>query len=127
MVGMTGLTMAKLLMATAIGAALASTALVSQATAADMASRDMYTKAAPVVAPVTNWSGLYIGGNVGYASGNGKIAFDPLPDAITFGDLQPIVLDNRPQGVIGGAQVKIRGKVNFMAIWHVRVKNTLLG
>lgn len=47
-------------------AAASLAALTVSASAADMAPRPMYTKAAPpVVAPVFNWGGFYIGGNVG--------------------------------------------------------------
>jgi outer membrane immunogenic protein len=43
--------------------------MVSPASAADLAARP-YTKAPPMVAPVYNWGGFYIGANAGYAWSN---------------------------------------------------------
>jgi outer membrane immunogenic protein len=53
----------KALIAAAVSAGLSTTAL-----AADMAPR--YTKAPPPVVEVWNWTGFYIGGNVGYSWGH---------------------------------------------------------
>src|SRR5882724_11224068 len=52
--------------------AVFATAIASEAVAADLAvPAPMYTKApAPVVAPIHNWTGLYIGGNVGWLGAN---------------------------------------------------------
>jgi outer membrane immunogenic protein len=71
----------------------------ASALAADLGARS-YTKA-PVVAPVSNWSGLYIGGNVGYGWGNGNtdFAFSPAAESANA------TLDTKPKGVIGGAQI----------------------
>ena len=43
----------------------------ASAFAADLGERGMYAKA-PAMAPVANWAGLYIGGNVGYGWGDGS-------------------------------------------------------
>lgn len=56
----------------AAGIATATLAAASTAFAADIA-RPVY-KAPPVVAPVYNWTGFYIGGNVGYAWGKSSLA-----------------------------------------------------
>ena len=48
--------------------ALAVLAATSVASAADLAARP-YTKAPVMVEPVYNWTGFYIGGNVGYSWG----------------------------------------------------------
>ena len=48
-------------------AAFAAVAVTSVASAADLAPR--YTKAPPVIAEVWNWTGFYIGGNLGYSWG----------------------------------------------------------
>lgn len=48
-------------------AAFAAMAAIPAASAADLAPR--YTKAPPVVVEVWNWTGFYIGGNVGYSWG----------------------------------------------------------
>src|SRR5438445_11645300 len=59
--------MKKLLLATVALVALGATA---PALAADLAARP-YTKAPPpVMAPIYNWTGFYIGGHVGAAFGN---------------------------------------------------------
>src|SRR3954454_22475630 len=52
---------------TLAAAAFAATAAISSAFAADMAPR--YTKAPPPIVEVWNWTGFYIGGNVGYSWG----------------------------------------------------------
>ena len=53
-------------------------AATSVASAADMAPR--YTKAPPAMVEVWNWTGFYIGGNVGYSWGRGNPTF-PFQDA----------------------------------------------
>jgi outer membrane immunogenic protein len=92
-----GLTMKKVL----IAAAAVLTATASQA--ADLGARP-YTKAPPMIAPVSSWTGLYIGGNVGYGWGAGKTDFSFLPDETAF-DTKNATLDSKPEGVIGGAQI----------------------
>jgi outer membrane immunogenic protein len=58
--------MKKFLLATVALVALGATA---PALAADLAARP-YTKAPPMMAPIYNWTGFYIGGHVGGAFGN---------------------------------------------------------
>jgi outer membrane immunogenic protein len=87
--------MKRLLLATT---ALAVAAIASQASAADLPAR-MYTKAAPI-APITNWTGLYIGGNVGGGFGTGNTDF-----AIAGLGGVPATLNNKPGGVLGGGQI----------------------
>jgi outer membrane immunogenic protein len=62
---------------------------------------------APAPAPECdfNWTGFYVGGNGGYAWGNGDTDFDPLPDPTTFALLRPTTLNPDPSGFIGGGQV----------------------
>jgi outer membrane immunogenic protein len=86
---------------------LATTALalgIMSASAADMAARP-YTKAAPMMAPSWNWSGFYIGGNVGYAvsrSDTGTGVFAPgAPPALITGTTG----NNAADGVVGGGQI----------------------
>jgi outer membrane immunogenic protein len=50
-------------------ATVAFVALGAPALAADLAARP-YTKAPPIVAPIYNWTGFYIGGHIGGAFGN---------------------------------------------------------
>jgi len=75
-------------------------ALTAPGLAADLGARTTYTKA-PVVAPVSNWSGLYVGGNLGYGwgSGNTDVSF---PAEFDFNNT---TLGARSSGVIGGAQL----------------------
>ena len=86
---------------------LATTALLisaSAVSAADLASRP-YTKAAPMMEPSWNWSGFYIGGNVGYGishSQTDKALVDPTRPS-------PVLLSSSgsasADGVIGGGQI----------------------
>jgi outer membrane immunogenic protein len=84
------------------GAVMLTTALTAPGWAADLGART-FTKA-PAVAPVTNWSGLYIGGNLGYGwgSGNTDVSFLPTPAEFGFNNT---TLGARSSGVIGGAQL----------------------
>jgi len=82
--------MKKLLLATVALVALGATA---PALAADLAARP-YTKAPPpVMAPIYNWTGFYIGGHVGAAFGNDN----------TFNGL--VVGNNNDARFLGGVQV----------------------
>jgi outer membrane immunogenic protein len=85
--------MKKLLLGTAM-----SLAMVASAAAADL---PVYTKAPPIY----NWTGFYVGGNIGYSWGNSNTTesfTDPGPPAVTLATANPsFSLD----GVIGGGQV----------------------
>jgi outer membrane immunogenic protein len=85
-----------------LGGMVVAAALSGSAFAADLPPRS-YAKA-PVVAPVTNWSGLYVGGNLGYGwgSGNTDVSFLPSPAEFEFNNT---TLGARSSGVIGGAQL----------------------
>jgi outer membrane immunogenic protein len=112
--------MKRLLLATTASAfavvALASQAISSQALAADLATRaPVYTKA-PVYAPVSNWNGWYIGGNVGYGWGNGATDFTDLavPFSPAVGDSTSF--DAKSKGVVGGGQFGYNWQVgSFLA------------
>jgi outer membrane immunogenic protein len=82
-----------------LGGMVVAAALSGSAFAADLPPRS-YAKA-PAVAPVTNWSGLYVGGNLGYGwgSGNTDVSF---PAEFAFSNT---TLGARSSGVIGGAQL----------------------
>jgi outer membrane immunogenic protein len=90
--------MKKIILATVL-AGLGSTA----ALATDMGARTPYTKAPAMMAVVTNWSGFYIGGNVGYGWGNNNTDFNFLPSPAIFGASNDS-LAAHSKGVIGGAQ-----------------------
>jgi outer membrane immunogenic protein len=92
--------MKKFLIATAGLVALAAPAL-----AADMAPAP-YTKAPPVmVAPIYNWTGFYIGGNVGGAWENGSSTEVPSGVFVTTfpGQALPLAVGSR-SGFTGGGQ-----------------------
>lgn len=71
------------------------------AIAADLVPRT-YTKAEPLAAPYYNWTGFYIGGNVGGVAAGGRVATDPT-NAIGSGNGDQN--DIFKSGVTGGAQV----------------------
>jgi outer membrane immunogenic protein len=85
-----------------LGGMVVAAALSGSAFAADLPPRT-YAKA-PAVAPVTNWSGLYVGGNLGYGWGSGNTDFSFLPSPAGFG-FNNTTLGARSSGVIGGAQL----------------------
>jgi outer membrane immunogenic protein len=87
--------MKKIVLATALLALGTVSAL-----AADLPARHMYTKAAPV-APMSNWNGWYMGGNIGggWGAGSTDAAFSATSGITNAG------LDSNSSGVIGGAQV----------------------
>jgi outer membrane immunogenic protein len=91
--------MKKIVLATVL-AGLTSTA----ALAADLGARAPYAKAPAMMQAVSNWSGFYIGGNVGYGWGNDRTDFAFFPSEATFGTRNGS-LDTKANGVIGGAQI----------------------
>jgi outer membrane immunogenic protein len=85
-----------------VGTLMVTAALTAPGLAADLGARS-YTKA-PALAPVSNWSGFYVGGNLGYGWGNGNTDFSFLPTPKRFG-FNNASLGARSSGVIGGAQL----------------------
>jgi outer membrane immunogenic protein len=84
-----------------IGIAAVASLLSTGAVAADLAP---YTKAAPVyVAPIYNWTGFYIGGNVGYSWGRSRDTATLTTGAGTV--LFTDVASSRMDGVVGGGQM----------------------
>jgi outer membrane immunogenic protein len=95
------------------GVACIASASIGQAFAADLSPA---YKAMPVkaVAPVANWTGLYIGGNVGYGWDSGSTAISgstnnpglaPGLAAIFAAGSYPAALSSSAKGVIGGGQI----------------------
>jgi outer membrane immunogenic protein len=84
-------------------ATLSVLALSGAARAADMALKSPHAQAAAMTATVSNWSGFYVGGNLGYGWGNGNTDFSFLPTPADF-LLNNGSLGIRSTGVIGGAQ-----------------------
>jgi outer membrane immunogenic protein len=85
-----------------LGGMVVAAALSGSAFAADLGPRS-YDKA-PALAAVSNWSGLYVGGNVGYGWGNGNTDFSFLPTPANF-DINNTTFGARSTGIIGGAQL----------------------
>jgi outer membrane immunogenic protein len=73
------------------------------ASAADLAARP-YTKA-PMMAPTWDWSGFYIGGNVGYGISrsptDSTLIAPTTPPTVVLGTSSPLSSD----GVVGGGQI----------------------
>lgn len=95
----------------AVAAAIAAFGFVNTASAADMPTKAPAYRAAPVA--MYNWTGFYVGGNVGYGwasnTGAGFTSFTdtaPLFGAVGYfaggGNVLPGV---KPRGAIGGAQI----------------------
>src|SRR4030081_2230799 len=85
-----------------VGITTASFLLSMNAFAADLSPRT-YTKAPVMVDPGFNWSGFYVGGNVGYSWGRSGNS-ETLSDAATGAALFTNTSRNDVNGVIGGAQ-----------------------
>jgi opacity protein-like surface antigen len=66
-----------------LGGVVVAAALSGSAFAPDLGART-YAKA-PAMAPVSSWSGLYVGGNLGYGWGDGNTDFSFLPTPEEFG------------------------------------------
>ncbi len=77
------------------GAFAAAATLSGTAFAADLAPP-------PPPVPIFTWSGLYVGGQIGYAFGKDPVAWSGISSADV---LATGTFGNRPQGVIGGAHV----------------------
>jgi len=85
-----------------IGIAGAASLVTTSALAADLAPH-MYTKApAPIVA-VYDWTGFYVGGNVGYSWGRSSTN-DAFTDSVTGTVLAPYSSKFNLNGAIGGGQ-----------------------
>ncbi|MGZ5870916.1 MAG: outer membrane protein [Bradyrhizobium sp.] len=87
-----------------VSAAAVASALVgiTAATAADLPART-YTKAPVYVEPVFNWTGFYIGGNIGYSWGRSANTAT-LSDLRTGAIFATATSRNDVNGVIGGGQ-----------------------
>jgi outer membrane immunogenic protein len=75
---------------------------ITAATAADLPART-YTKAPVYVEPAFNWSGFYVGGNIGYSWGRSSNTAE-LSNFATGAPLFMATSRNDVNGVIGGAQ-----------------------
>ena len=85
------------------GVAIASLLAATSVFAADLPART-YTKAPVMVDPGYNWSGFYVGGNIGYSWGRSRNT-ETLSDLATGTALFTNTSSNDVNGVIGGGQV----------------------
>ena len=105
-----------------IGIAAIASLLTTSALAADLAARP-YTKAPPPPVVLYNWTGFYIGGNVGYGWGhanNSDNLIAPCPICLFAPpDFATLAANgsNRVDGAIGGGQIG----------YNWQVKNYLVG
>jgi outer membrane immunogenic protein len=90
-------------------ASVGAIALMGSAFAADLPSRAPPPVYLPPV-PIFTWTGIYLGGQIGYAWGNNSggtlVAIDG------FGDIFTANFSGSPQGVIGGAHVGYNYQIN---------------
>jgi len=86
-----------------LGIAAAVSLLATNAMGADLAARP-YVKAPPPVAAVYNWTGFYIGGNVGYSWGRASNS-ETISRLATGVALFTDAASNDVNGVIGGGQI----------------------
>ncbi|MGH6683604.1 MAG: outer membrane protein [Pseudolabrys sp.] len=88
-------------------ALLASTAFVGVAAAADLPrAAPVYKAPAMIVAPPYNWTGFYVGGNIGYGWGSQDASLDG------FGSLGGANVD----GIIGGGQIGYNWQMNQLVL-----------
>jgi outer membrane immunogenic protein len=85
-----------------IGIAGIASLLTTSALAADLPAK-VYTKAPVIVDPGYNWTGFYIGGNVGYSWGRSS-STESFTDALTGTILSAASAKFNLNGVIGGGQ-----------------------
>ncbi len=85
-------------------ALLATIAVIGSAAAADMPVKAPVYKA-PVVAPPYNWTGFYIGGNVGYSWGKQDLSAGGVP-----------IGSPNINGVIGGGQIGYNWQINQLVL-----------
>src|SRR5260221_12994024 len=96
------------------GGRVVAAAVPGSAFAADLPSRS-YAKAPAMAAPATNWSGLYIGGNVGYGWGTGGPDVALLPSSGLYVFLP--TFGGCPQSPRGGAQKGFKLQTGPICYW----------
>jgi outer membrane immunogenic protein len=92
----------------ALLAAVAAFGIASVASAADMPVK------APIMAPVYNWSGFYVGGNVGYGWSDTEPGTISFYDPAFVGSIAGINYSQK--GIIGGAQAGYNYQLNNMVL-----------
>lgn len=85
-----------------IGIAAVTSLLATGAYAADLPAR-VYTKAPAIIDPVYDWTGFYVGGNVGYSWGRSR-STQTFSDTTSGAILSTTTSNFNLDGVIGGGQ-----------------------
>ncbi|MGH6811693.1 MAG: outer membrane protein [Methylocella sp.] len=99
-------------------ASVGAIAIAAPAFAADLGTRPPPPVYLPPP-PIFTWTGLYLGGQIGYAWGS-----DPI-DVVDFtGFSPPAFFNTKPQGVIGGAHLGYNLQINQ---WVVGLEGTVDG
>ena len=102
----TSFPLCRILIAAFIFCACNALTLIAFAGSAPAPSGTEMKEAAPAPSCDFNWTGFYVGLNVGYSRGDpGDTEFSPLPDVPSFFDLEKTTLNTDPDGVIGGGQI----------------------
>jgi len=104
-----------------IGIALLASGIVTSALGADLPTK-VYTKAPPPVVEVYNWTGFYIGGNIGDSWGRSS-DYSTLSNGagtVLFANASGVNLD----GIVGGGQVGYNWQVQN---WVVGVEADIQG
>ena len=109
-----------------LGGIAISTLLAAPGFAADLPARMPVKAPPPVVAAVYNWTGFYIGGHVGYASGRSKTDVLP-PDALDCGGGPSCEsVSHSVRGAFGGAHAGYNWQVNAI-VFGVEVEGGYIG
>jgi outer membrane immunogenic protein len=95
-----------------VTAAVSTIALTQIASAADIPVKAM----PPVVAPVFNWTGFYVGGNVGGAWSRDKATLS-FPDALS--SIDPLTVNTGSAAVIGGFQEGFNWQFAPTWVWGI--------
>ncbi|HLX13602.1 MAG TPA: outer membrane beta-barrel protein, partial [Bradyrhizobium sp.] len=85
-----------------IGMTTVASLLATSAFAADLPMRSYYTKAPVFAEPLFNWTGFYIGGNLGYSLGSSSNT-ETISNSLTGASVAGAARDN-VNGFIGGGQ-----------------------
>jgi len=105
-----------------IGIALLASGIATSALGADLPAK-VYTKAPPPVVEVYNWTGFYIGGNVGYSWGRSSDDSTLTNGAgtVLFANASGVNLD----GIVGGGQVGYNWQVqNWLVGFEADIQGT---
>jgi outer membrane immunogenic protein len=104
--------------------AAAACALCTSAAASDLPTKKPAPVFVPPVAPVTDWSGFYIGANGGYGWDPATATFNPATYAtaalasagpfVVTGSSGPIALSVHPQGWLAGGQAGYNWQQNAL-------------